>query len=391
MRQNPTDTGISIIGGGYLGEIPAHGNVRLQLEVQKGQYLLPYQNMPNFIQLKANYVSFDPDTGLPENPAKGIEGKLPLYNPSDKSVSVTIKPADGSAVKTEEFKMPEGQMTELDYLLPPPADQQLEDGAGNSVYEIVKLTLNQTATIERQAFDATLRISNGYPSYALQNVNVQVVLTDADGGVVPTSKYVLKSEGVTGINALDGTASLAAASSLVGQWQIIPMNGLGGDDPETGKKYYAKALITYYVNGKFVETSTEGVEITIFPQPQVTLNYYVPHKILSGVPFKLGVTAVNDGKGWARNLAIDSGNLEITTNQSGLLTEFKIIGGSWGSSSGEGFKLSLGDIPPQDTIDGEAKHSPIPSAATGWCAGRCMKPRPEKNLMKGSSASLPPV
>jgi hypothetical protein len=91
------------------------------------------------------------------------------------------------------------------------------------------------------------------------------------------------------------------------------MNGLGGDDPDTGAKYYAKALITYYVNGKFVETSTEGVEITIYPQPQVTLTYYVPHKILSGIPFKLGVTATNDGKGWARNLNIDSGKLEITT------------------------------------------------------------------------------
>ncbi|HPF19655.1 MAG TPA: hypothetical protein PLY08_08810, partial [Bacillota bacterium] len=64
--------------------------------------------------------------------------------------------------------------------------------------------------------------------------------------------------------------------------------------------------VSYYVNGTFVETSTEGVAITIYPQPQVTLDYYVPHKILSGIPFKLGVTATNNGSGWARNLSIDS-------------------------------------------------------------------------------------
>jgi hypothetical protein len=82
--------------------------------------------------------------------------------------------------------MPEGQLTELDYLLPPDnTGDEDDDGGSGSVYEIVKLTVNQTATVERQAFDATLRISNGYPSYALQNVNVQVVLTDADGIVVP--------------------------------------------------------------------------------------------------------------------------------------------------------------------------------------------------------------
>ena len=123
---------------------------------------------------------------------------------------------------------------------------------GNSVYEIVKLSLAQTATIERQAFDATLRISNGYPSYSLQNVNVKVLLKDEDGVEVPASKYVLKSDGVLGIESLDGTSSLGAGKSLTGMWQIIPMNGLGGDDPEVGKKYYASAAITYYVNGKFV-------------------------------------------------------------------------------------------------------------------------------------------
>ena len=50
VRQNPADTGISIVGGGYIGEIPAHGSVRLQLEVKKGQYILPYNKMPNLIQ-----------------------------------------------------------------------------------------------------------------------------------------------------------------------------------------------------------------------------------------------------------------------------------------------------------------------------------------------------
>ena len=94
VREKPTDTGISIIGGGYIGEIPAHGSVRLQLQVQKGQYLLAYKNAPNFIQLKANYVSFDPDTGLPVNPAKPskpspyiIPVKLPSASPSPAEVS----------------------------------------------------------------------------------------------------------------------------------------------------------------------------------------------------------------------------------------------------------------------------------------------------------------
>ena len=100
----------------------------------------------------------------------------------------------------------------------------------------------------------------------------------------------------------------------------------------------------------------------------MTLNYYVPHKILSGVPFKLGVTATNNGKGWARNLQIDSGKIEITTNQAGLLTEFEIIGGSWGSSASPGtFKLSLGDIPHEGkTMETESGTVELANSVSGY-------------------------
>ena len=159
-------------------------------------------------------------------------------------------------------------------------------------------------------------------------MNVKVVLSEKNGNVVPASAYVLKSDGVTGIDTLDGTSALLAGRSLVGKWQIIPLKGLGGDDPVNGKEYYAKAEISYFVNGVFVETSTEGVSITIYPQPQIKLHYYVPHKVYSGTPFKLGVCAENNGSGYARNLTIDSGKLDISTNTAGLQTDFEIIGGS---------------------------------------------------------------
>ncbi len=90
---------------------------------------------------------------------------------------------------------------------------------------------------------------------------------------------------------------------MTGQWQIVPGDGLGGEDPE-GKTYYAKALVSYNVNGKLVETSTQAVPINIVPQPKITLNYYIPQKVVSGVPFRLGVVAENTGFGYARNLSI---------------------------------------------------------------------------------------
>jgi len=69
LRENNEDTGISIVGGGYIGEIPAHGSVRVSIMVKRVYNLkygindktgLPY----NAIVLRGKYVSFDSDTGL---------------------------------------------------------------------------------------------------------------------------------------------------------------------------------------------------------------------------------------------------------------------------------------------------------------------------------------
>ena len=136
---------------------------------------------------------------------------------------------------------------------------------------------------------------------------------------------------------------------MVSNWQIIPGEGLGGETPE-GETYYLKALISYYVNGRYIETRTQAEEIIITPQPKIKLHYYVPHKVKAGQPFKIGVTAENTGYGFARNLVVDSGNFEITTNQAGLMTQFEILDTSFGSVEGNRFRLNMGDISPQSQV-----------------------------------------
>jgi hypothetical protein len=106
------------------------------------------------------------------------------------------------------------------------------------------------------------------------------------------------------------------------------------------------------VNGRYIETRTQAEEIIITPQPKIKLHYYVPHKVKAGQPFKIGVTAENTGYGFARNLVVDSGNFEITTNQAGLMTQFEILDTSFGSVEGNRFRLNMGDISPQSQVTG---------------------------------------
>jgi subtilase family serine protease/uncharacterized membrane protein len=390
VREKPGDMGISIVGGGYIGEIAAQSSARIRLLIQPGVYNLPYGNnaggLPkNYIRLEGSYVSFDPDTGLPVDPAPVINGALPLYNPSDTPVTVTVRlPENGNKAEEETIALPEGQMEELRYIAPQGADREKElEQGGGSVYEIVKLSLDQTATLERQAFDATLKVTNGYPSSALSNLRVDVLVKDEDGVDVSSHNFII-STGVTGISDVDGNGSLASGANLTATWQIIPGSGLGGTDPE-GKVYYASALVSYYVNGKLVQTETEGVPITILPQPKLTLNYFVPHNILSNTPFRLGVTVENYGFGEAMNLNITSGQLRIDSNQSGMITDFEIIDSSFGVRSGSEFTLSFGNVPAAtQTVDPDTGEKVlVPGQVTGYWTVRWNMPVTEGDPYEG--------
>ncbi|EIC06047.1 PKD domain containing protein, partial [Acetivibrio thermocellus YS] len=354
LRENNEDTGISIVGGGYIGEIPAHGSVRVSIMVKPGYYNLKYgindkTGLPyNAIVLRGKYVSFDSDTGLPVFHANQVTGMLPLQNPGDKNAVLKVKTGEGE--EKMEVNLANEQLVEFDYFVPIEDDNiDYGDGAAGNT-QIASFKLSQTATLERQAFDATLKIENGYIKDALQNLEVRILITDTEGNNITGQNFIILTS-LNGISALDGSASLSAGEQVTATWQLIPGDGLGGEDPE-GQTYLARAIVSYYVNGRYVETETEPQEITIKPQPKIKLTYYVPGKILSGQPFRLGVVAENVGYGTAKNLVIESGQLEIKTNQSGLLTQFEIVDTSFGSKTGNSFRLNLGDIEPQGRVSG---------------------------------------
>ncbi|MBQ6908232.1 MAG: PKD domain-containing protein, partial [Clostridia bacterium] len=390
VRENPSDNGISIVGGGYIGEIAAQSSARIKLLIQPGVYNLPYGLnaaglAKNYIKLEGSYVSFDPDTGLPVDPAPKITGSLPMYNPSTTPVTLEIRmPENNNKVVEETIQLPEGQMEEIRYIAPEGIDKEKEMAQeGSSAYEIVKLSLNQTATLERQAFDATLKVTNGYPEYALNNLRVDVFIKDENGLDVSNKNFIIAT-GISGISDVDGNGSLPSGAGLTATWQIIPGSDLGGTDAK-GRTYYASALVSYYVNGKLVQTETEGVPITILPQPKLTLNYFVPHDVLSNTPFRLGVTVENYGYGEAMNLNINSGQLKIESNQSGMITDFEILGSSFGSSSGNEFKLTFGNVPAASRVFNEntGEWETVPGKVSGYWIVRWNMPLSGGDPYKG--------
>src|SRR5262249_41814280 len=140
---------------------------------------------------------------------------------------------------------------------------------------------------------------------------------------------------LSGVSAVDGTGVLAPDSTGTASYTFIPNRVAAPLGPAQ-----------YFVGGtlRYIDPDTRaagvipllGAPITVFPDPQLQLNYFIQRDVYSDDPFTpeieptepfyLGLMATNTGKGTANNFTITSAQPKIIENEKGLLIDFKIIG-----------------------------------------------------------------
>ncbi len=203
----------------------------------------------------------------------------------------------------------------------------------NTICAIVKLEISQKATLERQAFDARLLLSNNQPATPLTNLKVQIFVSD-DLGNPADSSFFIKTTTLTGTNAIDGSGVVQSSSTADIHWLIIPSSGTGGTNP-AGRRYGIRAAITSLSNSVPQNVNTFSAFITVYPQPLIKLEYAIPYEVFGDEPltdstepiepFPLGVRVTNVGYGPANDFKIDSAQPVITDNKQGLLVDFKLL------------------------------------------------------------------
>lgn len=236
--------------------------------------------------------------------------------------------------------------------------------AQESVCARVKMEVSQEVTLERQAFDAHMRISNGLDLVALENVQVEVIFQDAGGKTVRASsdpsdtdaRFFIRLDSLQNISRVDGGGVVSPRTSADIHWLIIPAPGASLGAPQ-GTLYTVGATLSYALGGE--RHSTDVVPDTIFvkPMPELALDYFLPARVTADdpftpeaeppVPFSLGVRVTNHGTGWARRLNIDSAQPRIVDNAQGLPVRFVILGSEVnGSPVQPDLRVDLGDIAP---------------------------------------------
>lgn len=222
----------------------------------------------------------------------------------------------------------------------------------------VKIEIVQEATFERIAFDARLAITNNDQGTALTNVRVDVSITDPDGNPADDLFYVRISD-LKNILAVDGTGIVQINSTSEVHWLIIPSPGAGGQDP-FGRVYDVGATLTYMegTNQKLVPILPD--QITVMPQPELTLDYFMPIDVTGDdpytsnveppVPYSLGLRVKNTGYGDAWNFKIQSAQPEIIDNKDGLLVDFAIVSSQVNDQSSDlTLLVGLGDVKAGET------------------------------------------
>ncbi len=228
----------------------------------------------------------------------------------------------------------------------------------------VKIEVKQELTLERQAFDAHMKINNGLTHAPLENIQVTVWFTDEDGTPVaatsdaddPDASFYIRIDEMINIDDVTGSGQVPADSSSEIHWLIIPAPG-ASNGLAKGKLYNVGASLTYTIGGEENSIEVSPDYIFVKPMPDLTLDYFLPSQVYgddpftsqieASTPFTLGVRVQNSGSGIAQNLKIDSAQPKIVDNDQGLLINFTITGSEVnGEETPESLLVNFGTIDP---------------------------------------------
>ena len=238
--------------------------------------------------------------------------------------------------------------------------------AVDSVCARVKIEIKQELTLERQAFDAHLRVNNGLSHIALEDTRVDVFFTDAAGNPVSASSdpndgsalFYIRLDSMENIDDVNGNGTILPSTTADIHWLIIPSPG-SSNGLESGTLYYVGARFTYLIGAQEKVTEVTPDYIFVKPMPQISLDYFLPIEVYGDdaftpeieppVPFSMGVRINNTGHGVTKNLKIDSAQPKIVENEQGLLIGFSIEGSEVnGKTTTDSLLVDFGDIDPDN-------------------------------------------
>jgi hypothetical protein len=237
----------------------------------------------------------------------------------------------------------------INYSFPPPPGADVA----------VTLQIDQTSVLTANGFHATLNLTN---NSGAQITDLQVTLSPVDANGYPaTNAFFIQPPSLSGLSAVDGTGSVGIGAGGQANWTLIPTTNAA---PQFTTAYAIGGSIAYVLNGQPVTIPLFPVPISVLPEPQLSLDYFLQHDVYSQdpftsvieppIPFALGLRVRNLGYGVADDFTITSAQPVIINNANGLLINFQIIASDVGTNATPvpSLTLNMGDINPGTNVVG---------------------------------------
>lgn len=220
----------------------------------------------------------------------------------------------------------------------------------------VRIRISQDVVIARNAFRATLEISNSAENVPLENL--AIILDVKDSNDQPANDlFGIHPPELSGVDDVNGGGVVEPGITASATWMIVPTRDAAPDQPT---QYFIGGQFTYTEDGLVITVPLFPAPIMVKPDPLLVLDYFLVRDVYSddpftseiepAEPFPLGLMIRNNGKGEANNLRITTSQPEIIENEKGLLIDFKIIGTQVNTDPiTPSLTINLGNIEPGTT------------------------------------------
>ncbi len=220
----------------------------------------------------------------------------------------------------------------------------------------VRIETDRDSVLAGDALTATLQLDNGSATISLEKIRAGLAIRDEEG---TPGEHLFDIAPVQGAGAdnISGTGSLPAGGSLTAQWLITPAMNAACAEPQ---RYEISGELSCTVNGETFTMILYPACITVLPNPQLAVKYFVERDVSgddpltdvveSATPFSLGMMVTNHGCGLAGDVRVVASQPRIVEDGRDQPIDFKIVGTRIGRDViAPVLNACLGDIQPETT------------------------------------------
>lgn len=223
----------------------------------------------------------------------------------------------------------------------------------------VHLQIEQSAVMTRTGFRATLDMQNQSATDSLDNIMVELIVTDKEG-TETTTLFGIYPPLINGITDVSGGGDLQPGQQFHAEWLLVPTLDAA---PDAATNYFVGGNIHYTVNGHAVTIPIFPDTITVKPDANLNLKYFFERDVYGddpftedvvepSVPFVLGLMVTNTGAGSAYNMTIQSAQPTIVRHEKDkdILIDFELLDTQVGNEPRvPSLQVSMGHILPNST------------------------------------------